>query len=89
MKKNADGDKSKSKDGTGRVTMYTQFGIQKAYTIEANYNMCNRLSKVIYDESDINPEELHLYVNGHGEYNPILPDIGNICRNFDFEVEPA
>ena len=89
MKKNADGDKNKSKDGTGRVAMFSQFGINKAYTIEANYNMCNRLSKETFPEGELNEEKMHLYIEGFGEENELVPDLGNICRAFDFEIEPA
>lgn len=89
MKKNADGDKNKSKDGTGRVAMYSQFGINRAYTIEANYNMCNRLSKETPEESPMDPSKMYLYINGTGETNEIVPDLGCICRGYDFEVEPS
>jgi hypothetical protein len=82
-------EKVKNKDGTGRSAMYHKFGVIRSYTIEANYNMCNRKNRLIYDESRLDSSRRQLYIEGVGEQNPLLPNIGEICRGFNFETDLA
>lgn len=101
MKKKQDGDINKSKDGTGkdkklisfqgRVAMFSQYGVVRSYTIEANYNMCNRLNKRVYEEYKTDEKQIQEYLDGSREpfKEEVLPNIGQLCRNFDFETQPA
>ena len=47
--------------------MYSKFGIVRSYTIEANYNMCNRLNTKIYKEPPLNERSLSQYLNSKDE----------------------
>lgn len=80
-------EKAKKKDGTGRSAMFHKFGIIRSYTIEANYNICNRRNKVVYDESRLDSSRRNFYSEGVGEQNNLLPNVGDICRGFNFETE--
>ena len=43
--------------------MYTQYNVVRSYTIEANYNMCNRLNKKVYSEALLNEKTIGQYLN--------------------------
>ena len=66
MKKN-EVDKNKSKDTTGRVAIYNRYGVIRCYTIEASYNMCNRVNKVVYPEQAVPRETLEKYLKSKSQ----------------------
>lgn len=44
--------------------MFAQYGVIRSYTIEANYNMCNRLNKIAFKDGALNYSQLNSYLDG-------------------------
>jgi len=74
-KENAE--EANSKDGTGRVAMYKQYGIIRSYTIEAGYNICTRLKKEVF-------EERSKPISTRGD--KVVPNLISLCESYNFET---
>lgn len=83
---------SENKDGAGRVAMWTKYGILRAYTLEAGYNMCTSLARALYPEAAA-PAKLDKYWSYSGQevdYEGALPNnFSSLCKLKLFESQSA
>lgn len=83
---------SENKDGAGRVAMWTKYGILRAYTLEAGYNMCTSLARALYPEASA-PAKLDKYWSPLGlelDYEGPLPNnFSAMCKLKLFESQLA
>lgn len=68
--------------------MFSKYGIVHTYTLEAGYNMCTRLAKVIFPESNVNSKPPDYFYQKLVR-DPILPNIGEVSRKFEMQTQPS
>lgn len=77
----------RSKQGSGRVFMYKNFGIIRSYTIESNYALCKKISKQVFMESLPSKGLLEKCRSGKPTKAKLLPNLSELLREYDFESE--